>query len=368
MGSRVATGWSEALQRHWWRAPGAIAPLPLRALGLALWPLSWLYSALVESRRAAYSAGLLRRHHVGVPVVVVGNLIVGGAGKTPTTLALVHLLRAAGWTPGIVSRGHGRRGGSIVEVKANSRPLDVGDEPLLLHRNSSAPVVVGVDRVAAARALLAQHPDVDLIVSDDGLQHLRLARDVEVIVFDERGVGNGHLLPAGPLREALPAKVPPQSLVLYNAAAPSTTLPGALAQRSLGAVLPLAAWWRGEAPAAQSWAALQSRRLLAVAGVAAPERFFTMLQARGLQIERLKLPDHHDFATLPWPAGTADVVLTEKDAVKLDPARLGSTQVWVATLDFTLDAAFTAALLARLPSRRPDHPPPRPARQGQPPS
>ncbi len=366
MGRRATTGCSERLQRHWWAAPGAPVPLSHRVLDLALRPLSWFYAALVTLRRGAYAAGLMRRHRLGVPVVVVGNLIVGGAGKTPTTLALVRLLRSAGWTPGVVSRGHGRSGAGVVAVKADSRPRDVGDEPLLLHLKSGAPVVVGVDRVAAARELLAQHPSVDLIIADDGLQHLRLARDVEVIVFDERGAGNGRLLPAGPLREPLPAKVSAPSLVLYNAAAPSTTLPGALAQRSLGALLPLAAWWRGEAPPAQSWAALPSRRLLAVAGVAAPERFFTMLEARGLQIERLQLPDHHDFAALPWPAGTADVVLTEKDAVKLDPERVGGARVWVARLDFTLDAAFTAALLACLPPRRPAHPPPRPTRKGHP--
>lgn len=286
---------------------------------------------------------------VGVPVVVVGNLIVGGAGKTPTVIALVRLLRAAGWTPGVVSRGYGGAASAPMLVHETSDARECGDEPLLIRLRTGAPVVVARDRVAAAQALRAASPQVDLIVCDDGLQHWALARDVQVIVFDDRGAGNGQLLPAGPLREPLPEQVPPATLVLYNAAAPSTRLAGWTARRALAGVCLLSDWWAG-APA-QPLAVLRGRPLHAVAGIAEPERFFRMLEAQGLAIERCALPDHHDFATLPWPATQADVVITEKDAVKLRPERAGTTRVWVAALDFNPDPAFNAALLQALPQR-----------------
>jgi tetraacyldisaccharide 4'-kinase len=204
--------------------------------------------------------------------------------------------------------------------------------------------------VAAVRLLRELHPTVDVVVCDDGLQHWALHRDVQVMVFDDRGAGNGLLLPAGPLREPMPAAPPPNTLVLYNAATPTTPLPGWTAERALGGVLPLADWWSGAAPLPLD--VLHGRPLLAVAGIAAPERFFGMLQAAGLSIHRCPLPDHHRFAKLPWSPNTADVVLTEKDAVKLRPERVGHTRVWVAALDFRPDPAFNAALLRALPPSR----------------
>lgn len=311
-------------------------------LARSLQPLSWLYARLLARQRR------VTPQNVGVPVVVVGNLIVGGAGKTPTVIALVKLLRAAGWTPGVVSRGYGRATSVPTMVSDRSEARDCGDEPLLIRLRTGAPVAVGRDRVAAARLLRSTSPQVDLIVCDDGLQHWALARDVQVIVFDERGAGNGRLLPAGPLREALPERLPAATQVLYNAAAPSTALPGWTARRALAGVCLLADWWAGAA--AQPLDALRDRPLLAVAGIAEPERFFRMLEALGLTIERCPLPDHHDFATLPW-SNQADVVLTEKDAVKLRPERAGTTRIWVAALDFQPDPAFNAALLQALPKR-----------------
>jgi len=324
------------LQRHWWRAD---VSLPMQLLR----PLSWLYAAL--ARRMHQPAQALP-----VPVVVVGNLIVGGAGKTPTVLAVVQGLQQAGWFPGIVSRGHGRRGDGVQAVQAGSAAAAVGDEPLLLRRRSGVPVWVGRRRVDAARALLAAHAEVDVLVSDDGLQHRALPRVAEIMVFDERGCGNGLLLPAGPLREALPRTLAAQQLLLYNAARPSTPLPGAFVQRRLAQALPLADWQAGRTEAAVPLDTLRGRPLLAAAGIAAPERFFAMLEAQGLQIERLPLPDHHGYATLPWPAATADVVVTEKDAVKLTGQLTapGATRIWVVGLDFALPAEFTQDLLRRL--------------------
>jgi tetraacyldisaccharide 4'-kinase len=142
--------------------------------------------------------------------------------------------------------------------------------------------------------------------------------------------------------------LPPSTLLLYNADAPTTALPGSLIERRFGGVLPLADWVSGQPPR-DRWAALQGRTIVAAAGIAAPQRFFSMLRSRGLSIDELPLPDHHDYPRLPWPAGTREVIVTEKDAVKLDAARTGSTQVWVATLDFVLPETFLTALRARLP-------------------
>ena len=327
------------LQRAW-EARGALSN--------ALLPLAALYGALSALRRALYRSGWLRSQRLGVPVVVVGNLLVGGAGKTPTVLAVVELLRRHGFVPGIVSRGYGRRGADLVAVQPDTPVGTCGDEPLLLQRRSGAPVMVGRDRVRAGRALLRLHPQVNVIVSDDGLQHLRLARNVQVLVFDARGAGNGRLLPAGPLREPMPRALPPKSIILYNADAASTALPGTLARRSLSGAVALEAWWRGAPASQQTLAALRARPLVAAAGLARPERFFAMLRACGLRIAELALPDHCDYATLPWPGSTADVIVTEKDAVKIDPARTGRTRVWVAALDFATSPEFDAQLMELL--------------------
>lgn len=311
-------------------------------------PLAAAFGAATALRRLLYRIGLLRAQALPVPVVVVGNLIAGGAGKTPTVIALVTTLRLRGFRPGIVSRGYGGSHAGLLEVTRTVPAAQCGDEPLLMHLRTGVPLVVGRDRVAAARLLLQRHPDVNLIVSDDGLQRMALSRDAQVIVFDERGAGNGWLLPAGPLREAVPRTLPARSLIVYNAAAASTALPGTLAHRALSGVVALADWWRGQAATPGALERLRSRPVVAAAGLARPERYFAMLREQGLSITPLPLPDHHDYATLPWPVGTPDVVLTEKDAIKLDPARIGTTRVWVAPLDFALDPAFDAALIALL--------------------
>jgi tetraacyldisaccharide 4'-kinase len=334
-------GWEQRLQQAW---------LSRGLLACLLWPLSVPFAAATALRRGLYRLGILRAHAMPVPVIVVGNLIAGGAGKTPTVIAVVTALRRRGYTPGVVSRGYGALVDGELDVTRHLPAAQCGDEPLLVHLRTGAPVVVGRNRVATARRLLALHPGVDVVVSDDGLQHLALARDAQVVVFDERGVGNGWLLPAGPLRESLPAVIPPRTLVLYNAAKPSTPLPGSLAQRTLGGVLTLRDWWEGQSPDAARLASLRDRPLIAAAGLARPQRFFEMLREAGLSITRLPLPDHHDYAALPWPAGAADVIVTEKDAIKLHTDRVGATRVWVAPLDFAFDAAFEAALIALLPS------------------
>ena len=314
-----------------------------------LQPLSWLYRLLAAAHRSAYRNGWLRVTTAPRPLVVVGNLVVGGAGKTPAVLAIVQLLQRQGHRPGVISRGHGRSARqAVVLVRSDSDAAAVGDEPLLIHRRSGAPVCVAADRAAAAARLCQAHPELDVLVADDGLQHHALARALDVIVIDAAGAGNGLLLPAGPLRQAVPERLPPRTVVLYNAERPSTHLPGYLGRRELAGAMPLEAWWRGEPSTRAVLHALRGSPLLAAAGLARPEGFFTMLEAAGLQIERLPLPDHHTFSTLPWPAATRRVIVTEKDAVKLRPGRTGDAQVWVATLDFVPEPAFGTELLRRL--------------------
>lgn len=334
-----------ALARVWWQPhPGLTARL--------LQPLSWLYGTLAafhrcRARRAAGTAP--------VPVLVVGNLVAGGAGKTPLVMALVQALRAAGHRPAVVSRGHGRRSADVAEVGADSDAAMVGDEPLLIHRRTGVPVFVGRKRLQAARALCAAHPQVDVLVSDDGLQHHALARDGQLIAFDDRGAGNGLLLPAGPLRAALPRSLPPHTWVVYTGQGPSTALPGRHVPRRLGLAWPLAAWHRrlgAEAAGAVSLAQLRGRRLLALAGIGAPAQFFEALRHAGLAIEPWPMPDHAHYAAPPWPAGTTEVVTTEKDAVKLaalEPAAPHAPRVWVVPLDCELPADLVGELLALLP-------------------
>ena len=346
MSRAIRNDFEQRLQRAW---------LARGPMAWALLPVAVLFGAIGALRRALYAGGWWQAQTLPVPVIVVGNLVVGGAGKTPTVMAIVRLLRRNGRVPGIISRGHGRRSlgqreMACLEVRTGMPASECGDEPLLLHLRSGAPVVVGRDRAEAAHLLLTRHPHVNVIVSDDGLQHLRLARTAQVLVFDERGVGNGWLLPAGPLREPFASAVPARSIVLYNAPAATTRWPGSVAQRSLAGVVPLTAWWQGQAATQAALVALRGRPLVAAAGVARPQRFFGMLRDAGLSITPMPLPDHHDYETLPWPPATADVVLTEKDAIKIDPQRIGSTRVWVAALDFALPAAFDAALLALLPA------------------
>lgn len=330
-------GLEARLLRLWWQ------PEPT-ALAWLLWPLSKLYRGLWLLHRRTRPAA----QPLPVPVLVVGNHVVGGAGKTPTVIAIVQALQRAGHRPGVISRGHGRLGHGVHAVEARDAAALAGDEPLLIRRRCAVPVFIGARRVAAGRALCSAHPEVDVLVSDDGLQHAALARHAELVVFDERGVGNGLLLPAGPLREPLPKAMPLSRRVLYTSGKASTALPGSLALRSIASAQPLAAWRAGDAAAVVSLSALADRPLLAVAGIAAPDKFFSMLRTAGLTIETCPLPDHHVYNTLPWPAGTADVVTTEKDATKLDPQHLGSTRVWVVPLDLALPQSLISELMALL--------------------
>lgn len=309
-------------------------------LARALWPLSLLYGALTALRRALYRAGLLRSQRLPVPVIVVGNVIAGGAGKTPVTLAVVRHLQQAGRRPGVISRGYGRATDDCREALPASTAAEVGDEPLLIARASGAPVFVARQRAQAGRALLAAYPAVDVLVCDDGLQHLALARDVEICVFNDEGTGNGWLLPAGPLREPWPRAV---DLVLHAGAAPGGAAPQFALSRQLADHAVNAAGHR--LPLAQ----LRGQPLHALAAIARPQDFFAMLRAQGLApASEQALPDHYDFNSWePLPNNGLRLICTEKDAVKLWPTHPEALAVPLAV---HIPPAFFAALDARLSS------------------
>lgn len=301
-------------------------------LARLLWPLSVLYGGLVRLRKTLYGLGWLVSERLPVPVLVVGNVVAGGAGKTPVVMAMVQHLQAQGVRVGVISRGYGRRSEVCLEVLPDSAIEDVGDEPALIQRRTKAPVFVAKQRAAAGRALLARYPQTQILVCDDGLQHLALQRDLEIGVFDDRGVGNGFLLPAGPLREPWPRQL---DLLLHTGQQPAFA--GFSAQRSLASHA-----LRSDGSRVALTDLVPGKPLLALAAIAQPEAFFAMLRAQALSLAAtVALPDHHDFSQ--W-AGNADgaytVLCTEKDAVKLwakEPSALA------VPLNFEPEPAFWAA-------------------------
>ena len=280
-------------------------------LAWLLWPLSLLYGVLASLRHGLFILRLLKTGRVAVPVIVVGNVVTGGSGKTPVVMALVQHLQGSGLKVGVISRGYGRSQRDCREALPQSSAAEVGDEPALIKRNTGANIFVASARLDAATALLQRHPDTDVIICDDGLQHWNLGRDLEICVFDDRGVGNGFLLPAGPLRERWPRTV---DLVLHTGNHP--TFAGFRAQRILAEHARRA---DGSAITLTDLMTPNGKPLLALAAIAKPEEFFTMLRAVGLKLARTEaLPDHDDLISWAKQDHSAyQVVCTEKDAVKL---------------------------------------------------
>ena len=328
--------WVAARLTAQWAGPGVAWGARL------LQPLSWLYALLAGAHRALYAGGLRRTLRAPVPLLVVGNLVAGGAGKTPTVMALVALLRQQGWTPGVISRGHGRQGDAVQAVHRDSPAEAVGDEPLLIHLHTGAPVVVGRDRVAAARALCAAHPAVDILVADDGLQHHRLHHDMAVLVFDDRGAGNRLLLPAGPLRE------PKSRLASVDAVIQVVrgTAPPQAIDRAWRADYTAGQAYRLRVPREKSALTdLPPRDWLAVTGIGRPQGFFDMLQQQGVRFSPRAFADHHAFQPQDLPADGA-VLMTEKDAVKCQG--FAGEHWWAVQLDVAPEAGFIHWLDARL--------------------
>jgi tetraacyldisaccharide 4'-kinase len=277
-------------------------------------PLSLVFKALVQLRRFLYRARLLRVTRLPVPVIVVGNISVGGTGKTPLVITIARRLRALGWSPGIVSRGHQGNNKLPLEVTTDSAAAKVGDEPLLLVRKSGVPVWTGRDRPAAGSALLRAHSECDVLLSDDGLQHYALARDVEIIVVDgERRFGNGFLLPAGPLREPVSRLTDADAIVIHgDTKLDGASLPKQFLMRLSGSVFYNIAHPEHTAHADE----FRGKRLHAAAGIGNPQRFFAHLKSLGLECGVTAFPDHHVFSASDLPVSADAVLMTEKDAVK----------------------------------------------------
>jgi tetraacyldisaccharide 4'-kinase len=315
-------------------------------LACLLWPLAQCYGLLVRSRRALYRRGVLRSERFRVPVVVIGNVIAGGAGKTPLLIALARHLQAQQVAVGVVSRGHGRTGSGCMEVTSTAPPAQTGDEPALIHRLTGAPVFVANKRGEALRSLLATYPKTAVVLCDDGLQHYALQRDIEIAVFDDRGIGNGWLLPAGPLREPWPARQQGLDLVLHTGQHPA--FEGFRSSRQLAQD----AWSAGGEQVALD--GLRGRRVTALAGIANPHAFFNMLRDRGLTLEAsIALPDHHAFSEADLAGLRGRTVLcTEKDAVKLFALPAATEMELLAVpLVFSPEPAFFTAFDALLAPR-----------------
>lgn len=303
-------------------------------------PLSMFYIDAIRFRRFVYRTGLKKSTRLPVPVIIVGNLTVGGTGKTPLVIWMVEFLRQHGYKPGVISRGYaGSDNQTPQPVAADSDPACVGDEPLLLARRCECPVVVCPDRPAAARYLLANN-DCDVIISDDGLQHYALQRDIEIIVIDgERRFGNGYCLPVGPLREP-PERVKSVDFVVVNE--PKELLEGELAMHCVGeGVLNLLS---RERRALSEFAGSDCH---AVAGIGNPNRFFKQLAAAGLNCKTHALPDHHAFSSADLQfKDDKPVIMTEKDAVKC--SRFAEPNHWYLPIDAILPDTFSVSLLSLL--------------------
>lgn len=333
-------GLAAALHRVWQRR------------GPAAWllaPVSLLFALLSGLRRQSYRLGWMKSVRLPVPVLVVGNIFVGGTGKTPLAIWLALRLRDAGYRPGVVSRGYGARIEVPRLVDPDSRPEEVGDEPVLIARHAACPVAVGRNRAAAGAALLAAHPQVDVLLLDDGLQHYALARDLEIMLFDSRGAGNGWMLPAGPLREPLSRR---RDVTVVNGSGAAPGVPPGAFRMTLSGEWAVQLAEPGQRMKLVDLAGrLPAPRIAAAAGIGNPERFFAMLAAAGLCFSRLPLPDHYAFDDNPFAAVEADVILiTEKDAVKCrhSPALGNDARLWFVPVEAVIDVALADYIVEKL--------------------
>lgn len=340
---------TNALLRCWY---GRCSPLFQPVQALLFIPLSLLFGLLLRLRQLCYRFRICKVERMPVPVVVVGNLNVGGSGKTPLAIALVQGLRRAGFSPAIVSRGYGGTARAPMPVMPDSDPRVVGDEPVLLARRAGCPLWIGRKRVEAARSLLAFHPEVDVLIADDGLQHLALGRDLELVVMDAaRAFGNGRLLPAGPLREPLSRLARIDAVVINGVGVLSSELAIScpiFSMRIVGdefANLATPEWRVG----AEYFAGTEVH---AVAGIGHPQRFFDQLAGIGIEAITHAFPDHHAYVESDLPAGT--VLMTEKDAVKCAnfAARIGRRDLWFLAVDAVLDDGLQPLIINLLQQRK----------------
>lgn len=321
------------LEHHWYRTT---------PLHLILIPISLLFHLLVLLRRALYRSRILPSHKLAVPVIVVGNISVGGTGKTPLTIALAQQLTHRGWHPLIISRGYKSASQQSQPVDSSTTAQQVGDEPLLMAQRNICPVWVGADRVTTAQTALRTHPQCDVVLCDDGLQHYRLQRDVEIAVVDGgRGFGNGWLLPAGPLREPV-SRLQEVDAVVVNG---GETSAGQYAMRLSGEVFhnlldP------DKTVTASHFQALHNH---AIAGIGYPQRYFQHLQTLGIPFTPHAFPDHHPYRVTDLSFAVCDaILLTEKDAVKC--TAFADERYWVLRVDAQIDSTLLDHILRKIES------------------
>lgn len=333
----------EALLMRAWMHRGLFA--------LLMWPLSQLVKLIHDFRFALIVLGYKPQTTMAVPVVVVGNIFVGGTGKTPLVIWLVKQLQQAGKFPGVISRGYGAQLDQVREVYADSLASEMGDEPVLIAQQAQCPVMVGRFRVDTAQALCLKYPHVDVIISDDGLQHYALARDVEIIMFDQRGIGNGWILPAGPLRETPHRK---RDFTVLNAAQ-DVQVQG-IGHDVIRMQLVADQCWQLCAPNQQAdIRSFHGKSIFATAGIGHPQRFFAMLKKEGLQFTEKALNDHHLFLDHSFDNIDEEIILiTEKDAVKCRQLKNLSQdpRIWVVPVSAQLDTDFARQVLAMISEKK----------------
>ena len=300
---------------------------------ICLLPFSWIFCAISWIRYTAYKRSFIKISRLPVPVITVGNITVGGTGKTPLVVWLVEFLRSLGYKPGVIARGYGGIATHRPrQVLSNSDPSLIGDEPLLIAKRSTCPVWVGLDRTRAAKGLL-MHSDCDIIISDDGMQHYALGRDIEIAVIDgQRRMGNGLCLPAGPLREK-PRRLSQVDLIVVNGEA------GAEEHSMTVDGCELISLTQPERRISLNDAS-KIGEVHAIAGIGNPERFFTTLRDAGLRIRPLTFADHHCYSTADInPDGDLPVLMTEKDAVKC--YTIASQRHWYLKVSASLGSHFS---------------------------
>lgn len=312
---------------------------------ILLLPVSWMFGVIVSVRKYLYQKGWLRSNRLSVPVIVVGNINVGGTGKTPLVIWLAEQLKLAGLKPGIISRGYGGAVQSATEVTVVSLPQDVGDEPVLIASRTGLPVFVGANRVLAGQSLLQAYPECNVVISDDGLQHYRLQRDVEIVVVDGvTGLGNGWLLPAGPLREPK-SRLKTVDVLVSNGEVHHHSL---AEQNPIEMRLESTSFYQlSNSEVKADASAFLNKKTKAIAGIGNPERFFLQLRSMGLVFESKAYDDHYAYLSADFESDSLDaLVMTEKDAVKC--RQFSKPNFWVLPVNAVIDSSLLDIILKKL--------------------
>jgi len=328
----------KSLQQRWYSSASRADVL----LWLLL-PISWLYCAVASVRRKFYQLNIKQSYAGNAPLVVIGNIVVGGSGKTPLIISVCKMIQQKGYKPGVVSRGYGGKFVGIKQVVENDSAEIVGDEPLMISQRTGVPVVVGADRVAAVKYLL-ENNHCDIVLSDDGLQHYRMQRDLEIAVVDaNRGFGNAFCLPAGPLREPV-ARLQEVDLVVYNGSKNTDDEDNNNTCSYHLKIIDLCPLLGGDSTELSFH---HAKKIHAIAGIGNPARFFSLLRDQGLDVIEHAFADHHFFQQSDFSEWqNSCIIMTEKDAVKCQ--HLSLPDAWVLRVSAELSETLEADLVSKI--------------------